>query len=322
MSSQERILPPQTAYRRRLSEMLDLTYELEGLLHIGVTRSAVPPRLNQLIVAKLNALVTLADEPAKPEELEEIGFSYPMESAGEEETSGIEESLQVRVDNDSDEIEADINDAEKVDSDASQEDIEESIEKIEDEEDVTEDEIQEDPDEEKEEAKEEILHVEEEEIEDEDYDEKEDLVKEETGIEEQPEDDDNHEEFSAADTTIPELDNIIKGSGYYEPGAYVDPEAYVEVDDDFPKMERPRRVAPKKEVAPRSRGRLFSINDRFLFSREIFGGNLKDFDKCMDEIIMLDSYDEAEEYMMDEWNLDLESKEGISFMAKISKLFK
>ncbi|MDE6558490.1 MAG: hypothetical protein K2K29_01205, partial [Muribaculaceae bacterium] len=62
-------IPAPDAYRKRLSEMLDLTYELEGLLHIGVARSSVPPRLNQLIVDKINSLVALADAPAETEGL-------------------------------------------------------------------------------------------------------------------------------------------------------------------------------------------------------------------------------------------------------------
>ncbi|MDE5924972.1 MAG: hypothetical protein K2G75_06585, partial [Muribaculaceae bacterium] len=65
-------IPVKNAYRRRLSEMLDLTYELEGLLQMGATRPAVPARLNQLIVNKINAIVALADAPATPEETAEI----------------------------------------------------------------------------------------------------------------------------------------------------------------------------------------------------------------------------------------------------------
>lgn len=173
MDRQDIPLPPQTAYRKRLSGMLDLTYELEGLLHIGVTRSSVPPHLNQLIVNKLNALVALADEPVRPEELEAPAVEAPAPPS---------------------------------------------------------------------------------------YDEEPELP-------------------SAA----PEEENV--------------------------------RDIPEK------RGALFSVNDRFLFTREMFGGELKNFDAAINELVTLDSVDEAEEYLSSEWNIDPENPVAIRFLGIISGLY-
>lgn len=316
MPSNERILPPQTAYRRRLSEMLDLTYELEGLLHIGVTRSAVPPRLNQLIVDKLNALVTLADAPARPEELEvpDSGIESDVSplAPSAEDNSGIEGSkCPVFVQEDT----------EKHDE-MSENPGEEEL--VETEDDPTSGAVSTAVAEEKEDVAENEEDIEDD-IEIENGIESEDVIEEdEDKVEVAPEIKEEIDSESQVKDSIPELDAIIGGSGYYEPGAYVDPGAYVEVDESFPTMERTRpRPRPESgSVNPlRNRGRLFSINDRFLFAREIFGGSLKNFDKCMNELITLDSYDEAEEYMMDEWNLDPERSEGIRFLSIISKLY-
>ncbi len=339
MPSTERILPPQTAYRRRLSEMLDLTYELEGLLHIGVTRSAVPSRLNQLIVNKLNALVTLADAPATPEEVSgqdvsgrtEEGVSEvggeSNEGPGEGPDKVIGQSFERPEDREhmSAEIEG-TGMSENAGPDHPE--IKEEEEEIEEPQ-FEEEEVEEEEYEEEEEDPEDV-YPEEGDFEEEDSDDDESMIEEvEKDVQEPVQAD------SPKNTSVTELDAIIAGGGYYEPGAYVDPEGYVEVDDSFPTMERPgrnrdlRQESPKKETQKkvaagnpeRSRGRLFSINDRFLFAREIFGGNLKNFDRCMDEIITLDSYDEAEEYMIDEWNLDAETPGGIRFLSIISKLF-
>lgn len=198
MLDNNNFLPPQTAYRRRLSEMLDLTYELEGLLHIGVTRSALPPRLNQLIVAKLNAIVALADDPATPDELarEDSYAGNPI----------AEDSSQVPL------------------------------------------------------AEESVLQY--------------------------AEPEDEH---------AGEIEGEDEMTGDVET-----PEAHAE---------------------PRNRGRLFSINDRFLYARELFGGKLENFDAAINEIITLDSYDEAEDYLVSEWDIDPESSYGMRFLAVISKLF-
>lgn len=182
MTEEEKILPPQTAYRRRLSEMLDLTYELEGLLHIGVSRSEVPQRLNQLIVSKLNAIIAIADNPATPEELAREDQAYSLE--------------------------------------------------------------EEDP------------------------------------------------EFI--------------------------PQPLFKDEEDVKEPTEEHEVQP---AVHQERGRLFSINDRFLYARELFGGELSNFDRAMNDVITLDSYDEAEEYFISEWGFDPDSPTAIKFLGTISHLF-
>ena len=202
----EKIFPPQTPYRRRLSDMLDLTYELEGLLHIGVTRSEVPQRLNQLIVAKLNAIVALADNPATPEELANDDNAH---SLSEDSEPSVPETVG---EDDSDDVQ-----------------------------------------------------------------EEDDVVQEEDLEREAAPDPVSH---SAGDHS----------------------------END------------SREVRS-ERGRLFSINDRFFYARELFGGELNNFDAAINEVITFDSYEEAEEYFISEWGFDPESPTAIKFLGVISHLF-
>ncbi|MDE6235493.1 MAG: hypothetical protein K2M56_07070 [Muribaculaceae bacterium] len=250
----DKILPPQTAYRKRLSDMLDLTYELEGLLHIGVTRSAVPPRLNQLIVDKLNAIVALADEPATPEELGVVAEAVTIASP-EIVTPDTNESQDPSV------TAGSVTEASATDFSVTDTSVMDAS--------VIEEEVSEP----------------------------------ETAVIEQPEPEEESEEESE------EINNHLDD----EDGATDDGADY-EIEETAEDEEKISAPAPQ-------RGRLFSINDRFLYARELFGGDLKNFDRAIDEIITLDSYDEAEEYLVTEWDLDPESPSGMKFLSIISKLF-
>lgn len=65
----------------------------------------------------------------------------------------------------------------------------------------------------------------------------------------------------------------------------------------------------------------FSINDRFLFSRELFGGNIAGFEQALKEVAALDSYEEAEEFFYTEYGFDQDNPTVADFMIRISKYF-
>lgn len=213
MAKDNKELPAQSAYRQRLSEMLDLTYELEGLLHIGVSRSMVPPRLNHLIVNKLNAIVALADEPPAP--------------------SGKEMK-------------------ESVDAPACEKAEDESIEE------------------------------------------------------------------EAAPSAVESRDGFYEEEIEEEPIQKVVPRSVAEP------LAAPLPEEAKKNDAPRlapAGGRLFSINDRFLYARELFNGRVADFDKAINVAITLDSPEEAEEYFTSEYNFNLENPMAVEFLEKIKTIY-
>lgn len=65
----------------------------------------------------------------------------------------------------------------------------------------------------------------------------------------------------------------------------------------------------------------FCLNDRFRFRRSIFAGSQDDFNMAMDHLATLDSYEEAEEFFIEEMALDPEDQDVMDFMAIIKEYF-
>lgn len=87
------------------------------------------------------------------------------------------------------------------------------------------------------------------------------------------------------------------------------------------------KPAPKPTPAPASgnsqaRGKLvFSINDRYKFKRELFGGSDTAFNATLSLVASMDSYDEAEEYFIDELQWDQSRLEVIEFLDILKNYF-
>lgn len=79
--------------------------------------------------------------------------------------------------------------------------------------------------------------------------------------------------------------------------------------------------APVSAPAGHRTAPVFSINDRFLFSRELFGGNVADFESALKEVAGMECYEEAEEYFYTDWKFDPESPVVGEFLAVIAKFF-
>lgn len=79
--------------------------------------------------------------------------------------------------------------------------------------------------------------------------------------------------------------------------------------------------APVSASAGHRTAPVFSINDRFLFSRELFGGNVADFESALKEVAGMECYEEAEEYFYTDWKFDPESPVVGEFLAVIAKFF-
>lgn len=244
-------IPVKSAYRQRLSEMLDLTYELEGLLHIGISRSTVPPRLNHLIVSKLNAIVALADEPPAPHERSAAAPPAPGTEPAEEKTPDPEFAGF---------------------PEASEEPVAETGYYADDSE-------EEEP---------------------------------------QPEAGIRDRRHSHARLTLPEAPREA-------PAEYSVPSTETEADPQTPPQGPAAPAessdAPAGRPAQKGGGRLFSINDRFLYARELFGGKVADFDRAINEVITLDSPEETEEYFISEWNFDPENPVAVEFLDTIKRIF-
>lgn len=245
-------IPVKSAYRQRLSEMLDLTYELEGLLHIGISRSAVPPRLNHLIVSKLNAIVALADEPPAPHE--HSAAAPPVQGAEPPEEDKTPDPEFTGFPEASEEPVAETG----YYADDSEEEEPQSVDGIRD------------------------------------------------------------RRHSHARPPMPEAPREA-------PAEDSVPATETEADPQTP-LQAPAApaessVAPAGRPAQKGGGRLFSINDRFLYARELFGGKVADFDRAINEVITLDSPEETEEYFISEWNFDPENPVAVEFLDTIKRIF-
>jgi len=67
--------------------------------------------------------------------------------------------------------------------------------------------------------------------------------------------------------------------------------------------------------------RAFTLNDKFRFTRELFGGNKSEFADTLNMIMAMHSLDEANDYLVTDLGIDPESEAGADFMAIITNHF-
>lgn len=65
----------------------------------------------------------------------------------------------------------------------------------------------------------------------------------------------------------------------------------------------------------------FCLNDKFRFRRAIFGGNKEEFENVMNHIATLDDYDEAENFLLYDMDLDMEDPDVADFVEVIRNYF-
>lgn len=96
-------------------------------------------------------------------------------------------------------------------------------------------------------------------------------------------------------------------------------EPYYNLEDDEAET---RPAPPKKKVFVHGKRRpVFSLNDRFLFIRELFEGDASAFNRALDGILTTDSYQDAEDYLINEFKLDPEGETDSRFFEIIRSSF-
>lgn len=96
----------------------------------------------------------------------------------------------------------------------------------------------------------------------------------------------------------------------------LDPYAY----DDTSEAHTEYADENKNETKPRGR-LVFSINDKYRFKKELFGGSDADFNTTLAFVASMDNYMEAEEYFIDELGLDPKHPVVADFLQILEKYF-
>lgn len=106
-----------------------------------------------------------------------------------------------------------------------------------------------------------------------------------------------------------------------EPEPEPEPEQEPEPEHEpEPEPEKPTVTAKPKQAAPAAKpSPAFSLNDRFLFTRELFKGDRSGFDDAVSRLPLMDSYEEAEQFFADEYGFDLENPTVADFMRIVAR---
>ncbi len=67
---------------------------------------------------------------------------------------------------------------------------------------------------------------------------------------------------------------------------------------------------------------IFSLNDRYLYSRELFGGNMKMFDATLGFIEGVENYSDIEDYFYNELEWDPDNSVVATFLDTLRPLYK
>ena len=85
---------------------------------------------------------------------------------------------------------------------------------------------------------------------------------------------------------------------------------------------QPRKAVLKSPIGRKKEGRpKFSLNDRFLYTRELFNGDASAFNTAIDKISTFERYGDAEAYFMKELALDPSKSETHKAFLKMIKSF-
>lgn len=90
-----------------------------------------------------------------------------------------------------------------------------------------------------------------------------------------------------------------------------------EIEEESQEVTEPKKE--KKHVKLKS---AFSLNDRYLYSRELFDGNMKMFDSTLEFLEGIEEYSIVEDYFYSEQEWDPENRYVASFMDILRPYFK
>lgn len=86
--------------------------------------------------------------------------------------------------------------------------------------------------------------------------------------------------------------------------------------------DKPEQPAKPDQSAKKKPAGVFTLNDRFLFTRELFGGRRELFDRAMVDLAGMDSYEEAEDFFLYQHGMSPDDPNVAKFLEIVARLFK
>lgn len=93
-------------------------------------------------------------------------------------------------------------------------------------------------------------------------------------------------------------------------------------EEEKEEIEETEEIRPSSPVSrPESLGKLFSLNDKFRFRRELFANSAEDFIDSLNLVEAMHSLEEAEDYFYDDLQWERDNEDVVAFMEKIARYF-
>lgn len=99
-------------------------------------------------------------------------------------------------------------------------------------------------------------------------------------------------------------------------------ETMLEVEEEMAEaLEEEGTMAPAEKQRVGHLKSKFSLNDRFRFSRELFGGDTRRFDAVVDQLNDTEGFDEARDYLVSSLGWDIEADDAAAEFVEIIRPF-
>lgn len=80
-------------------------------------------------------------------------------------------------------------------------------------------------------------------------------------------------------------------------------------------------ATPREKTGARNLKSAFSLNDRFLYSRELFDGDMKMFDSTLKQLEGIEDFNVVEDYFFNELDWDKDNQQVKSFIERLKQCY-
>lgn len=101
-----------------------------------------------------------------------------------------------------------------------------------------------------------------------------------------------------------------------------DDDIMLSFDDESDKSKESVFTAtPREKTGTRNLKSAFSLNDRFLYSRELFDGDMKMFDSTLKQLEGIEDFNVVEDYFFNELDWDKDNQQVKSFIERLKQCY-